>query len=206
MTEHSLHDEEEFVEDVVEATGVGAYVGGIVVALFFIVAIVVVVRSGLIGHVGDEDRLRDTVEGAGVWAPVLFVGLMVLLVPLNVPGVLFVIPSTAMFGTLGGIVLSLVGGFLASAIGVVAARRFGRAMFESRLPPRIRKLEQRISQRGFLGVALARCFTYLTQPVDWLCGLTSIPLPTVLAATFVGLIPPTVVIALSGGGILDLVL
>lgn len=206
MTEHSVHDEEEFVEDVVEATGVRAYLGGIVVALLTITVIVVVVRSGLIGHVGDEDRLRDTVEGAGVWTPLLFVGLMVVLVPLNVPGVLFVIPSTAMFGTAGGISLSLVGGFLASAVGVVAARRFGRKAFESRLPPRLRKLEQQISQRGFVGVALARCFTYLTQPVDWLCGLSSIPMRTVLAATFVGLIPPTVVIALSGGGILDLVL
>lgn len=206
MTDHSLRDEEEFVEEVVEATGVRAYLGGALIAVVVVAVVVVVVRSGLIGHVGDAERLQDTVEGAGVWAPLLFVGLMVLLVPLNVPGVLFVIPSTTMFGTVGGIVLSLVGGFLASAVGVVAARRFGRSAFESRLPPRLRAVERHISQRGFVGVALARCVTYLTQPVDWLCGLSSIPMRTVLAATFVGLIPPTVVIALSGGGILDLLL
>ena len=74
------------------------------------------------------------------------------------------------------------------------------------MPPRIRKLERHLAKRGFAGVVVARCFTYLLQPVDWLYGLSSIPMRTVLAGTFVGLVPPTVVIALSGGGILDLVL
>src|SRR3712207_5011928 len=82
--------------------------------------VVLAFASGLVAHVSDQDRLQSTVEDAGLWGPVLFVGLMVLVVPLNVPGLVFVIPATTLFGLAGGIALSLLGGFLASAVGIVA--------------------------------------------------------------------------------------
>ena len=160
--------------------------------------------SGLVDHVSDQDRLQATVEDAGVWGPLLFVGLMVLLVPLNVPGLIFVIPATTLFGLVGGIALSLLGGFLASAVGIVAARHLGRDVFAARMPPRVKRWEARLAERGFWAVVVLRSFTFLLQPVDWLCGVSSMPMRTALAGTFVGLIPPTVVIAVSGGGLLDL--
>ena len=167
--------------------------------------VVLAFTSGLVDHASDQDRLQATVEDAGLWGPALFVGLMVLLVPLNVPGLLFVIPATTLFGLVGGIALSLVGGFLASAVGIVAARHLGRDVFVSRMPPKVKRWEARLSERGFWAVVLLRSFTFLLQPVDWLCGVSSMPMRTALAGTFVGLIPPTVVIAVSGGGLLDLI-
>lgn len=164
-----------------------------------------VVASGALDHVTDQDRLRATVDGAGVWGPLVFLGLMIALVPLNVPGLLFVIPATTLFGTVGGIVLSLIGGFVASAIGIVGARRLGRDAFIHRLPPRLQRLEARLCERGFWAVVALRSVTFLLQPVDWLCGLTRMPMRTLLSATFVGLFPPTVVVALTGGGVLELV-
>jgi uncharacterized membrane protein YdjX (TVP38/TMEM64 family) len=175
-------------------------VGGIALVVGLVLA------SGVTEWVRDEEQLRSTVDDAGALGPVLFLGLMVLLVPLNVPGVLFVLPATTLFGTAGGVLLSLVGGFAASVVGVVAARRLGRPVFESRLPDRVRRMEERLSARGFWAVVAARSCTYLLQPVDWLCGLSSIPMRTVLAGTFVGLIPPTLVLTLGGGGLLDRVI
>lgn len=164
-----------------------------------------IVRSGFIGHLSDQERLRSTIDGAGAWGPLLFLALMVVLVPLNVPGLLFVIPATTLFGTVPGVVLSLIGGFLASAIGILGARRLGRDALRDRVPERFLRLEARLSRRGFWGVVLLRSVTFLMQPVDWLCGLTSMPTRRLLSATFVGLIPPTLVIALTGGGVIDLV-
>ena len=161
-----------------------------------------VVFTGLVGLVRDEERLSEAIDSVGLLGPMLFVGLMVLLVPLNVPGIAFVLPATTMFGTPAGIALSLLGGFLASAVGVVGARRLGREAFESRMPARVRRWEERLAAGGFWAVVLARTFTYLLQPMDWLLGVSSIPMRTVLVGTFVGLVPPTVVIALTGGSIL----
>lgn len=176
------------------------------VVLGILGVVAAVVTSGVLDRFTDADELRATVESAGVWGPLLFVGLMVLLVPLNVPGLLFVIPATTLFGTVGGVVLSLIGGFLASAVGIIGARRLGRDALVRRLPPRLKRLEARLCERGFWAVVALRSVTFLLQPVDWLCGLTRMPMRTVLGATFVGLIPPTMVIALTGGGLLDLVL
>jgi uncharacterized membrane protein YdjX (TVP38/TMEM64 family) len=177
----------------------------VLVVAGIVVVVTLVAQSGVIDHVRDEDELRATVDDAGVFGPLLFLGLMIVLVPLNVPGVLFVIPSTSLFGVVGGVALSLVGGFIASAIGVAVARHLGRPVFESRLPPRIRRLEERLSRHGFWGVVVARLVLYLDQPIDWLCGLSSIPMRTVLTATFVGLVPPTLVWALGAGSILELI-
>jgi len=173
-------------------------------ALVVGVAVVALLRSGLVDHVQDRERLRSSVEGAGALGPLLFLGLMVALVPLNVPGVAFVVPATTLFGTAAGVALSLAGGFAASTVGVVAARRLGRSAFEARMPARVRRLEARLSASGFWGVAGLRCCTYLLQPADWLCGLSSVPMRTVLTGTFVGLVPPTLVVALAGGSVLDL--
>ena len=176
------------------------------VVLAIAAVIAAVWASGLAEHVSSEKELRETVEGAGILGPLLFVGLMVLFVPLNVPGVLFVVPSVALFGPVGGVVLSLIGANVASVVGVVAARGLGRSALEARMPPRIRRLEERLSRHGFWGVVVLRCLTFLFQPVDWLCGLSSIPMRTILAGTFVGLIPPTLVISLGGGNLLSRVL
>jgi uncharacterized membrane protein YdjX (TVP38/TMEM64 family) len=175
--------------------------------LTIVVAGALAVRaSGVVDLAGDEDRLRSTVDDAGLLGPLLFLGLMVLLVPLNVPGVAFVVPSTALFGTPGGIALSLAGGYVASMVGVVAARRLGRSAFEARMPDRVRRWEARLSSRGFWGLVAVRSCTYLMQPVDWLCGVSSIPMRTVASATLVGLVPPTLVVALGGGRLLEGVL
>jgi uncharacterized membrane protein YdjX (TVP38/TMEM64 family) len=182
------------------------YVRPALVALAIVGVVVLVLQSGVADHVRDEKQLRETVDNAGVFGPLLFVGLMVLLVPLNVPGILFVVPSVAMFGTVGGVVLSTIGANLASAVSVIAARRLGRNAFETRMPPRIRRLEERLARHGFWGIVVIRCLTFLLQPADWLCGISSIPLRTILAATFVGLIPPTLVIALGGGSLFSRVL
>lgn len=176
------------------------------VAIGVVGGIAAVVTSGVLDRFTDQDQLQATIDRAGVWGPLLFVGLMVVLVPLNVPGVLFVVPATTLFGSAGGVALSLVGGFLASTVGIVGARRLGRDAFIARLPPRLRRLEARLCERGFWAVVALRSVTFLLQPVDWLCGLTRMPMRTVLGATFVGLVPPTLVIALTGGGVLDLLL
>ncbi|MDQ2649781.1 MAG: VTT domain-containing protein [Actinomycetota bacterium] len=177
---------------------------GVVVVLVAFVG--VLVATGAFETISDRDELERIVDDAGLWGPLLFLALMVTFVPLNVPGLVFVIPSTTLFGRPAGVVLSLAGGFLASWIGVVAARRLGRHRVEARMPERLLRLEQRLSARGFWAVVVSRMFTFLFQPIDWLWGLSSLPMRTVLVGTFIGLIPPTMVIALTGGGLVDLVL
>lgn len=195
---------EELVEDF--EAGRGGYLRGILVALLVVGVVVIIVQTGLFGRFSDQEELRRTVDDAGVWGPVVFLVLMIVLVPLNVPGLIFVIPSTTLFGTVGGFTLSMIGGFVGSTIGIVAARRLGRSAFESKMPARVLAMEGRLSERGIWAVIGIRCFVYLLQPFDWLLGVSRMPMRTVLLGTFIGLIPMTLIIALTGGGLIDLIL
>lgn len=178
----------------------------LLLALLLVASGTAIWTSGILGVVTDEEELKATVDAAGPWGPVVFLVLMIVLVPFNVPGVLFSVPATTLFGVPLGIGLSFVGGYTGSVIGIAGARRLGRQAIEHRLPERVKKWEKRFSDRGFWAVVIARCFAYLFQPLDWLCGISRIPMRTALAGTFVGLIPPTLVVCLSGGGILELLL
>lgn len=195
---------EELVEDF--EAGRGGYLRGILVALLVVGVVVIIVQTGLFGRFSDQDELRRTVDDAGVWGPLVFLALMIVLVPLNVPGLIFVIPSTTLFGTVGGFTLSMIGGFVGSTIGIVAARRLGRSVFESKMPARVLAMEGRLSERGIWAVIGIRCFVYLLQPFDWLLGVSRMPMRTVLLGTFIGLIPMTLIIAVTGGGLIDLIL
>lgn len=199
---------EELVDELAQdfEAGRGGYLRGALVALLVVAVVVIIIQTGLFGRFTDQEELRRTVDDAGVWGPVVFLTLMIVLVPLNVPGLIFVIPSTTLFGTCWGFVLSMIGGFIGSTIGVVAARRLGRSVFESKMPARVLAMESRLSERGIWAVIGIRCFVYLLQPFDWLLGVSSMPLRTVLLGTFIGLIPMTLIIALTGGGLIDLIL
>ena len=171
-----------------------------------VVVLEIILSVGLTAVLASQGQLETMVRDAGFWAPLVFLALMTVLVPLNVPGLVFVVPATSLFGVASGILLSLVGGFAASAIGIMAARRLGRGVLERRLPAWLRSWEARLAARAFWTIVLLRSMTFLLQPVDWICGLSSVPTRTVLAATFVGLIAPTVTIALTGGGLIELLL
>lgn len=195
---------EELVEDF--EAGRGGYLRGVLVALLVVGVVVIIIQTGLFGRFTDQEELRRTVDDAGVWGPAVFLALMIVLVPLSVPGLIFVIPSTTLFGTVGGFTVSMIGGFIGSAIGIVAARRLGRSVFESKMPARVLAMESRLSERGIWAVIGIRCFVYLLQPFDWLLGVSRMPLRTVLVGTFIGLIPMTLIVALTGGGLIDLIL
>ncbi|WP_436794278.1 TVP38/TMEM64 family protein [Actinospongicola halichondriae] len=171
-----------------------------------ITVFVVARRSGLTDVLGDEERLKDLVDSAGWLGPFLYTVLFTLLVPVGVPGLVFVLPAAVVFPAPVAIAVCLVAGYLSSGAGVWFARTVGRQTVEAKMPASFRKWDERIARRGLLAVLALRTLTYLAAPADWLLGLSSIPTRTIVIGTGVGLIPPTVLYVVAGGGVLDLIL
>ena len=70
---------------------------------------------------------------------------------------------------------ALLGGFLASAVGIVGARHLGRNAFVSRMPARIKRWEARLSERGFWAVFYMRLTPAIPYNlVNYGAGLTSL--------------------------------
>ncbi len=162
-------------------------------------------RSGVTELLADQDRLRDVVDQAGWLGPVVFTGLFTALVPVGVPGLVFVLPAAVVFPAPLAIVVCLVGGYTSSAIGVWFSRTVGRDAVAAKLPPRFHRWDQAIARRGLLAVIALRIVTYLAAPADWLLGLSAIPTRKIVIGTALGLIPPTLLYVIAGGGVLDLI-
>ncbi len=172
-----------------------------------VVALVLVARrSGLTDLLSDEDRLQSLVDGAGWLGPLLFVALFTVLVPVGVPGLVFVLPAAVVFPAPMAIAVSLAGGYTSSAIGMFFARTAGRETIAAKLPPRFARWDAALGRRGLPAVIGLRVVTYLAAPADWLLGLSSIPTRHLVVGTAVGLVPPTLLYVIAGGGVLDLVL
>lgn len=178
----------------------------VAIAAAVVLAVVAVRRSGLTDLVSDEDRLRRLVDDAGILAPMLFSFAFIALVPVGVPGLVFVLPAAVVFPAPVAIAVSLAGGYGSSAIGMWFARTIGRERMAAKLPPRFRAWDERIAARGLPAVIALRILTYLAAPADWLLGLTGISNRHLVLGTAVGLVPPTLLYVLVGGSVLDLVL
>lgn len=171
-----------------------------------VIAFVAVRRSGLTDLLADEDRLQDLVDDAGWLGPFLFTLLFTALVPVGVPGLVFVLPAALVFSTPVAMVVCLAGGYLSSGLGVWFSRTVGRNAVAARMPDRFRRWDGAIARRGLVAVIGLRVVTYLAAPADWLLGLSSIPTRQIVIGTVVGLVPPTVLYVVAGGGVLDLIL
>ncbi len=167
---------------------------------------VVARRSGLTDLLGDEDRLQQLVDDAGWYGPVLFTLLFTVLVPVGVPGLVFVLPAALVFPAPLAIAVCLIGGYTSSGLGVWFARTVGRETIAAKLPDRFRRWDEAIARRGVVAVIGLRVLTYLAAPADWLLGLSSIPTRQIIVGTVIGLIPPTLLYVIAGGGVLDLIL
>lgn len=171
-----------------------------------VTAFVVARRSGLTDLLGDEDRLQELVDDAGWIAPFLYTIVFTVLVPVGVPGLVFVLPAAVVFPAPVAIAVCLVAGYLSSGAGVWFARTVGRRTVEARMPRSFRKWDERIARRGLVAVLGLRIITYLAAPADWLLGLSSISTRTIVVGTGIGLVPPTLLYVIAGGGVLDLIL
>ncbi len=163
-------------------------------------------RSGVTDVLGDEERLTEIVDDLGWIAPFVYTIVFTLLVPVGVPGLVFVLPAAVVFPAPVAIAVCLVAGYLSSAAGVWFARTVGRKTVEAKMPSSFRKWDERIAKRGLAAVLALRILTYLAAPADWLLGLSSISTRTIVVGTGVGLVPPTVLYVVAGGGVLDLIL
>ena len=168
-----------------------------------VTAFVAVRASGLTDLLGDEARMRELADDAGWLGPVAFAALFTVLVPVGVPGLVFVLPAAVVFPAPVAIAVCLAGGYLSSAAGVWFARTTGRSFVATRMPAGFRRWDEAIARRGLVAVVALRIVTYLAAPADWLLGLSSIPNRQIVVGTAIGLVPPTLLYVVAGGGVLD---
>ncbi len=140
--------------------------------------------------------IRRAVEGVGWAAPLLFVFVWAALTPALFSGTVLAAAAGLLFGAGLGTVLGVVGATLGGLLSFWIARRCGAGAFAQVLPPRLKRIEERIAARPLRSLLLLRVMPGM--PATWLnyaAGLTRIRARTFALASALGGAPRTFIYA-----------
>lgn len=154
-------------------------------------------------------RLSDLIEGWGPWGPVLLGLLYIPTCLLMLPGSPLTLLAGFVFGqTLGGFVWTLACLSLGSTAGSTAAFLAGRTLARDSIrarvtqSPRFQQLDSGVARSGFSVVLLARLSPILPfNLLNYAFGLTGVPLRTYALASWLGMLPGTVLFLYLGASL-----
>ncbi|TPV92634.1 MAG: TVP38/TMEM64 family protein [Myxococcales bacterium FL481] len=149
------------------------------------------------------DGARAFLEANGPWGPLAFVAIFAGLQPWGLSAHILVITAGMVWSPLAAVPLSMLGALGASTTAYGFANYFGREWVQARLPERLRAYDDRLRQRGLTTVVVLRLFCYTFAPLQFLFGVSSVRLSTVLLGSLIGLLPGIAIEVLLGAEIYE---
>lgn len=140
-------------------------------------------------------RLLNVLQGLGAWAPILFIVAYVLATVLFIPGSALTLGAGAVFGIAWGCVYVSLGSTLGAIAAFLIGRHWARDAIHRRMEryPRFAAIDQAVAREAWKVVLLTRLspvfpFTLL----NYAFGLTRVSLRDYALASWIGMIPGTV--------------
>ena len=140
----------------------------------------------------DVLQLLDWLDSLGIWGPLLFIIIMMLVVMLVLPGIMFTAGAGFVFGLVEGTVYVVVGTTLGAGLAFLIARYlFGdRASQFVLRRARLRLVSEELTPHGWKIVLLTRLVPFFPYKLsNYFFGLTQFSLRGFMGGTFVGVIP-----------------
>ena len=180
------------------------WIAGTGLLLFIVLSVLACWFAGrpLIQFAGEPERFRTWVDQQGVWAPVLFLGMIILqIVVAIIPGEPLEIVAGYAFGAVEGTLLCILGAFVGRVMVFLLVRRFGTRAVEVFFP--LEKLQSLkfLQNEKRLTFWVFFLFFLPGTPKDVLCyivGLTRLPLRSWLLVSAVAPIPSIVTSTIGG--------
>lgn len=142
----------------------------------------------------DHRQWIMALQGLGRWASVVFIAAHIVATACGIPGTVLVIAGGAVFGVAWGTLWSVIGATLGAIAAFSVARYLLRDWFTRRFShrPMFQRLNRAMACQGFTCVLAVR-FVPISpfNLVNFLFGLTSVPLRSYSVGTFLGIIPGT---------------
>lgn len=142
-------------------------------------------------------QLQQALQQTGGWAPVLYIGLFVLLPAFFLPVAVLALAGGLLFGLWWGSVYTFIGAVLNCALMFLLARYVGRSqvqrLVEQKLSPQWqRRLQMADGKEGFLLLIILRLIPAVPYNlINYTFGLTGISFSSYLLASAIGIIPGT---------------
>ena len=156
-----------------------------------------------LGQAIDVDRLRLMVAGAGLWGPLVYVGLKALtftFAPLSAGPIQFA--SGILFGVIPGALYSVLGEVIGGTISVMIARLYGRRLVKKFVGEAAMARVDDFYERhvgDWKSLLAARLLLFSVYDfISYAVGLGSIRLSTYILVSFFGGLLPTYIFVLVG--------
>lgn len=153
---------------------------------------------------GEQQRIEQWVNGFGTWSFVVVIGLMLFqTVVAFLPSVIIMVVTVVSFGPIIGGLLTWGGLLLAASLGYGIGRSVGVAAVDRLIGEKTeRKVERALDRYGIWAIIAARISPVLsTDAVSIAAGLVRMRYVPFIAATGVGTLPLTVLVAWLGAEI-----
>ena len=142
-------------------------------------------------------QLQQALQQTGGWAPVLYIGLFILLPTFFFPVAVLALAGGLLFGLWWGSVYTFIGAVVNCAMMFLLARYVGRSqvqrLVEQKLSPQWqRRLQMADGKEGFLLLIILRLIPAVPYNlINYTFGLTGISFSSYLLASAIGIIPGT---------------
>ena len=174
--------------------------------LLVVGGLVVAAKSFLDVHGLLTGTLR-LVDDLGPWGPVLFVLLYVLATVLFVPGSILTLGAGVLFGVVRGSLLVSVAATLGATAAFLTGRYFAREWVSEKIQgnSRFEAIDRAVAEEGWKIVGLTRLApVFPFNLLNYAFGLTRVSLKDYVLASWIGMIPVTVLYVYVGSLVGDL--
>jgi uncharacterized membrane protein YdjX (TVP38/TMEM64 family) len=163
----------------------------------------VALALGIAWHTGAYSQLTPesiaaVVERAGLFGPVIFVGLFAAAELVHLPGLLFVFAAAALWPLAIAIPTAYCGALAAALLVFAISRQVVPAGLRERLPAWLLRYESHLESHGFRSVLLLRLVLFMAPIVHWLLGASRVTFRNYLLGSALGLLPGVIVFTLLG--------
>ena len=146
-------------------------------------------RSGALSLFADPERMRDLLLTQGALGYAVFVVAFVVLQALGIPMMAFVAGAAYVWPKPVAFALSLVGIIGSSCLGFGFSRFVARDWVASRLPPKLRGVDQKIGARAFSTIFVMRLVFWGNPFVHALFGISKVRFADYFLASLAAYVP-----------------
>lgn len=144
------------------------------VFILFVIAAILLVRFTPIKGYLTAEVLGDFLESAGIWAPLVFMGIYTVGVCLFVPGTLLTGLGAAIFGAYWGFLYVWIGAMVGASAAFFIGRTLGRDFAASLIGDKLKKYDDAVERNGFATVLYLRLVYFPFTPMNFGMGLTRV--------------------------------
>jgi uncharacterized membrane protein YdjX (TVP38/TMEM64 family) len=170
--------------------------------ILVVVAIAALIVLGRQFHLGELfSEMLDGIRGMGALAPLLFIILYILAAVLFVPGSILTIGGGVLFGLLWGSIYVSIGATIGATAAFLVGRYFARDWVRGQLEGnrKFAAIDQAVGREGWKIVLMTRLSpVFPFNLLNYAFGLTAVSLRDYVIATWIGIIPASVLFVYLG--------